>query len=60
MFNSCGFEQSSFVDECADDYGTPVLCDDSLQDFRGDASDLTPLSSCVSSEKNSGFSVAFL
>jgi hypothetical protein len=46
------------VDECTDDYGTPVLCDDSLKDFRGDVSDLAPLSSCLYSERNSGFSVA--
>ena len=45
------------MDKCTDDYVTPVLCDDSLRDFRGAASDLTPLSSCVSSESNSGFSV---
>ena len=52
------FQTSDFVDECTDDYRTPVLCDDSLRDFRGAASDLTPLSSCLSSESNSGFSVA--
>jgi hypothetical protein len=46
------------VVEFTDDYGTPVLCEDSLKDFRGDVSDLAPLSSCVSSERNSGFSVA--
>lgn len=46
------------MDECTDDYGTPVLCDDSLKDFRGYVSDLARLSSCVSSDRNSGFSVA--
>jgi hypothetical protein len=46
------------MDECTDDNGTPVLCDDSLKDFRGDVSYLAPLSSCVSSKRNSGFSVA--
>jgi len=52
------FQTSNFVGECIDDYGTPVLCDESLRDFRGAVSDLTLLSSCVSTESNSGFSVA--
>lgn len=44
--------------KCISDYETPVSCYDRLKNFRGDASDLFPMSSYVSSERNFVFSVA--